>query len=83
MDLNTSYEVPILEALSETGGFETGQVAKTFKSPFGRSNREHSSDVRAWLQVLKSNGLVDHLDQQKPVCWVRTRKGSRALKRNT
>lgn len=77
--LNDQYEVPILRALDEHGGRTTGQVAALFASPFGRSKREHSSDVRAWLLKLKGLGLVVEGDDGKPTIWIRTAKGSAAL----
>ena len=70
------YERSILAALAEDGGFTTGQIAATFKSPFNRTKREHSSDVRAWLQAMKKSGLVDLMDNQKPAAWVRTADGT-------
>lgn len=75
------YERPILEALAEDGGFTTGHIAATFRSPFNRSKREHSSDVRAWLLAMKNHGLVALMDDNKPAAWIRTRAGTNALKR--
>lgn len=74
----SSYDVEILEILAEDGGFMTRDVAKgvTF---FGSNTRQHSGAVRAWLMRLKEFGLVDTLDDQKPVCWKRTPEGTRAL----
>ncbi len=75
-----TYERHILSAMGEDGGFTTGQIAATFASPFKRTKREHSSDVRAWLLSMKADGLVALLDNQKPAAWVRTKAGTRALK---
>jgi hypothetical protein len=75
------YERAILRALAEDGGFTTGHIAGTFVSPFGRSKRKHSSDVRAWLLSMKANGLVALMDNQKPAAWVATHAGTAALKR--
>lgn len=76
-----SYEENILVALDERGGFTTGKVAKTFESPFKRSVREHSSDVRSWLLDMRERGLVSPMDDQRPICWVRTSLGSATLRR--
>lgn len=75
------YEMAILAALDERGGFTTGKIAKTFESPFKRSVREHSSDVRSWLLDMRERGLVSPLDNEKPICWVRTSLGSATLRR--
>lgn len=79
VELDDNYEKPILRKLSEMGGFTTGQIARSFASPFGRTTREHSSDVRAWLVQLKAKGLVSLIDDQKPSCWYRTAMGSKVL----
>ena len=78
--LNDNYERPILMALSEDSGRLTGQIANTFSSPFRRSLRQHSSDVRAWLIEMEKRGLVKRLDDQNPVAWMRTKRGSKELK---
>lgn len=70
------YELAILSALHEDGGFTTGQIAATFASPFNRTKREHSSDVRAWLDKMKMDGLVDLMDNQKPAAWIKTPAGA-------
>lgn len=75
------YERAILLALDEDGGFTTGHIAATFASPFNRTKREHSSDVRAWLDQMRKENLVALLDDERPAAWVRTRAGSFALKR--
>ena len=74
----TNHEREILECLSETGGFLTRRVAQNVRF-FGINKHQHSGAVRAWLMNLKKRGLVDYLDDQKPVCWKRTQAGSKAL----
>lgn len=74
----TNYEREILEALNESGGFTTGQVARHV-TMFGSNARQHIGAVRSWLMGLKKRGLVDFLDDQKPVCWIRTATGSATL----
>lgn len=72
------YEREILETLSEDAGFVTGRVAQGV-TMFGHNARTHSGAVRSWLMGLKKRGLVDYLDEQKPVCWKRTPAGTLAL----
>ena len=79
--LEQQYELPILLALREIGGFTTGHIAATFKSPFGRTKRQHSSDVRSWLLAMRLDGLVCNPDNQKPVIWERTKAGTAAIHR--
>jgi hypothetical protein len=71
----TRRYVKILNVLSEDGGFTTGEVAKRIQ-PFGTNARMHSGATRSWLNSLKIMGFVAHLDDRKPVCWVRTRDGT-------
>ena len=79
--MSNQYEIPILKALNENGGFTTGYIAASFPSPFAhRSKREHSSDVRSWLLHMMGKGWVRPMDDQKPVCWTRTTAGTRAMK---
>lgn len=70
----------LLKALSEDGGFTTGHVAERAGINFGGLNRRmRSGAVRSWLMNLKRAGLVDFLDGEKPVCWIRTAAGTAAL----
>jgi hypothetical protein len=77
----TSTTSELLTVLSEDGGFTTGRVSELAKNIgyCASNNRQRSGAVRAWLMELKQQGLVDFLDDQKPVCWKRTPAGSRAL----
>jgi hypothetical protein len=70
----------ILEVLSEDGGFLTSWVSKAIPISYCDDNaRMRSAAVRSWLLRLKDQGLVDYLDNQKPVCWKRTKLGTKAL----
>ena len=51
-----------------------------FVSPFNRTKRQHSGDVRSWLLDMEKRGLVKRMDDQKPVCWLRTKAGTRWLR---
>lgn len=73
------HEREILETLNVRGGFTTRHVAKHVTA-FGSNAHQHSGAVRTWLLGLKKRGLVDYLYDQKPVCWMLTEAGARALK---
>lgn len=77
--LNKQYEVPILKALDHPAGMLTGAIARSFTSPLGRTVRQHSGDVRAWLLDMEAHGLVKQLDDKKPTCWCATKAGRAAL----
>lgn len=72
----TADDKAILAALSTDGGFVTGEVSKKVVRPQGRTTRTHSAAVRQQLLVLEGAGLVRKLDDQKPVCWVKTDAGA-------
>lgn len=77
----SQYERSILGCLDESGGFPTRRVAELVEKEvgrFGHNRRTHSGSIRAWLDELKKRGLVDYLDDQKPVCWKRTETGRQA-----
>ena len=65
----------ILGILDETGGFTTSEVARRLPQ-FGSNKHQHSGAVRSWLLQLYARGLVDYLDNQRPVCWKRTARGT-------
>lgn len=71
----SDYDKKILAVLDTDGGFATGDVAKKVMPQFGRSVHAHSGAVRRWLIVLEGKGLVRKLDNDKPVCWVKTAAG--------
>lgn len=77
-DRLSRYDRWILELLSEDGGFVTGHIARNVPM-FGSNGHQQSGTVRSWLIDLKKRGLVRFLDDQKPVCWVRTAAGTAAL----
>lgn len=65
-------ESEILKALPFSGGLTSGSVAILV---YGKRGHKESAWVRFWLLRMKSNGLVDYLDDKKPVCWIITEKG--------
>jgi hypothetical protein len=74
----TEVDRKILAALDERGGSLTGDVAAAAR-PWGRDRRVESAWTRERLVDLKKRGLVAELDDQKPVCWLRTAAGTEAL----
>lgn len=74
----TKSDLKILAVLSEHGGFTTGEVSRA-AFPDESNRRIRSGAVRSWLDIMFREGLVTHLDDQKPVCWIRTPKGTVAL----
>lgn len=78
----TSTTAALLAVLDETAGFTTGQISRHGKFGYcSDNNRQRSGAVRAWLIGLRRQGLVDFLDDQKPVCWKLTPAGTTALER--
>ena len=66
----------ILNCLAEDVGFTTHLVVKKIgKIP----SRRQSAAVRSRLNELYRDGYIAHLDDQKPVAWKRTAKGTALL----
>jgi len=64
----------VFEALGDgPGAFTTKDIAERVPR-FGSNVHQQSGAVRSWLMVLEKRGLVKRLDDQKPVCWLRTGK---------
>lgn len=61
----------ILAILGTDGGYTTGDVAARCSHGPAQSKRDWTMVVRKRLLVLRQQGLVGELDDQKPVCWVR------------
>ena len=68
----------ILAALDERSGLLTRRVAANI-TYCNHNNRMRSAAVRAHLDALKRRGLVEYLDNEKPVCWKLTPVGAAAL----
>jgi hypothetical protein len=66
----------ILDKLSEVGGFTTRRVAQLAWESCDRKGSAQCRQVLLWLQ---KEGYIGTLDDQLPVCWVRTTKGTTAL----
>ena len=65
-------EKTLLQLLDGHGGYETGYLAQVLAKPAELSTHKHSANVRRVLLVLENKGLVKRLDDEKPVCWVKT-----------
>lgn len=70
--MNPSYESQILAALDGPGGWTTGDIAKQCKPMRGNNRNQHSAFIRKVLLRLQIMGRVKPMDDQKPVCWVKT-----------
>jgi hypothetical protein len=68
----------ILDKLAEDGGFTTRHVAR---NAWTSCDRRGSAECRQALLYLQREGYVAPLDDQKPVAWVRTTKGTEALEK--
>lgn len=71
----------ILAALDDRVGTLTGDVTRAVvSSEKVQSNaRAESAIVRSILLDMEKMGWVDRLDNQKPVCWIRTPAGTVVL----
>lgn len=69
----------ILSVLSPECGVTTEWVRKRTGITFGLNAHQTSGAIRSWLMEMKRSGLVDFLDDQKPVCWKITDAGRAAL----
>lgn len=76
----TEYDFKILSVLSPECGVTTEWIRKTTGISFGHNARTTSGAIRSWLNSMKRDGLVDFLDDLKPVCWKITDSGRAALK---
>lgn len=75
-------ECTVLRILGEYGGAETKWVAERIPPTMLRSRRSHSMKIRSVLMALRRYGMVADMDDQKPICWIRTPKGTEYLRRN-
>ena len=66
----------ILNFLDESGGFLTKYVGEKVWPQFPARSR--SQAARMHLLALERMGLVSKMDNDKPICWVRTRSGTEA-----
>lgn len=75
-----SHDRKILKALADDSGCTTLTVAARAGITYGRGNgRMMSGAMRSWLTLLERRGLVAKMDDQKPICWIRTAAGTAAL----
>jgi hypothetical protein len=76
--MSWTHDFKILSALAEDGGFTALAIAD--RSGVGDGNgRMRSGAMRSWLALLEARGLVAKMDDQKPICWIRTPAGTAAL----
>lgn len=72
------HDFKILSALAEDGGFTA--LAISDRSGVGDgSGRMRSGAMRSWLTLLEARGLAARMDDQRPICWIRTPAGTAAL----
>lgn len=69
----------LLSALSESGGSTTGMARIDSGAWEGEDTKKAAQEVRLMLLDLEKVGYVTKLDDQKPVCWLRTNAGTLAL----
>lgn len=81
MNLNEKLHA-ILNVLDENVGWRTGDVAETANVYQHLGKRIASAWARNDLIQLERLGLAGRLDNQKPVCWVRTLQGTALIKRS-
>ena len=79
----TETERRILSTLGEGSGYTIGCVSANIDHAQWNTGdrRKISASIRKTLNAMRDRGLVAHLDGLKPVCWVRTRAGTEALKK--
>lgn len=76
----TKNEYALLQAIDAHGGYTTADVSSRCGIRYAQDNRRlRSAAMRSWLMALKRQGFVRYLDDQKPVCWVRTEAGTAAI----
>lgn len=69
------WDKTVLSVLTQVGGFTTGRVAQRIEQSlglFGHNKRTHAAFIRQKLLALEKGGLVQRLDDQKPVCWLKS-----------
>lgn len=79
----SEWQMKLLSVLSEDSGFETGRASElAWADRFtGRNGKRiQSMWARGDLLRLEFAGLVSRLDNQKPVAWCRTAKGTGAVR---
>lgn len=62
----------ILAVLDPQAGFKTGDIARALGCPDHLNNAQWSARVRYELRMMQQDGLVGPLDDQQPICWVKT-----------
>lgn len=78
----TEWQIKLLHALVQVGGFTTGRVSeRAWGERFGRNGKRiQSAWARRDLLRLEGMGFVRRMDDLKPVCWIRTIAGTAAIK---
>lgn len=74
-------EIAILRALDESGGFTIRDISRnTSQWRYCNFNMHaRSGAIKSELIDMSKRGLVARLDDLKPVAWVRTAAGTKAL----
>lgn len=68
----------ILASLGGHGGLVTKDIRRAVLDD-SHDKRSASGIVLYELKILRLLGLVEYLDDKKPIVWVRTEKGARAI----
>lgn len=66
----SELEQSILRMLTRNGGWTTGQIARECVELTDGTSYTRSARVRQTLLDMQKRGLVKHMDDAKPVCWV-------------
>lgn len=67
----------LLKAISQSGGFLPGEAA--FNAWRVVDRRAGAREATSRFRAMEKMGLVKMLDDQKPVCWMRTDAGTAAI----
>lgn len=63
----------ILDLLGDGGGFTTGDIASRVNPDYGSNTRQQSAYIRSVLLEMLDEGLVQEMDDEKPVVWIRAK----------
>lgn len=75
----TADNYEILKALGNTdGGYSPSSIRVRCGVWPNRNQRMRAAYIRQCLLHMKKEGLVEYLDDKKPICWKLTDKGAEA-----
>jgi len=67
----TEQDKMILNVLNTEHGSASGQIAKKVAFNLSENPRVHAAGIRSRLMELERKGFVKHLNNEKPVTWVK------------